>query len=172
MRKIKSVKLAKEFNNGVSIAEAGSKVIKDFNNTGYWYVVLTSSTFQSKWYFPKECVAENRTGLFAIEYEPEGFELKRYTEYGFLDYDSFMERELNRLADWCDGQSAKDLPREYFVEYDDISLLTDWTHDQYFRHGLKFNSNDSASLFITELNKPENSDYKKYFIELLKKTRL
>lgn len=172
MRKIKSVKLAKEFNNGVSIAEAGSKVIKDFNNTGYWYVVLTSSTFQSKWYFPKECVAENRTGLFAIEYEPEGFELKRYTEYGFLDYDSFMERELNRLADWCDGQSEKDLPREYFVEYDDISLLTDWAHDQYFRHGLKFNSNDSASLFITELNKPENSDYKNYFIELLKKTRL
>ena len=172
MRKIKSVKLAKEFNNGVSIAEAGSKVIKDFNNTGYWYVVLTSSTFQSKWYFPKECVAENRTGLFAIEYEPEGFELKRYTEYGFLDYDSFMEKELNRLADWCDGQSEKDLPREYFVEYDDISLLTDWAHDQYFRHGLKFNSNDSASLFITELNKPENSDYKNYFIELLKKTRL
>ena len=172
MRKIKSVKLSKEFNNGVSIAEAGSKVIKDFNNTGYWYVVLTSSTFQSKWYFPKECVAENRTGLFAIEYEPEGFELKRYTEYGFLDYDSFMERELNRLADWCDGQSEKDLPREYFVEYDDISLLTDWAHDQYFRHGLKFNSNDSASLFIAELNKPENSDYKKYFIELLKKTRL
>ena len=171
MRKIKSVKLAKEFNNGVSIAEAGSKVIKDFNNTGYWYVVLTSSTFQSKWYFPKECVAENRTGLFAIEYEPEGFELKRYTEYGFLDYDSFMERELNRLADWCDGQSKED------DRYGIIGMmcgieLSHYGNEKYFYQGLKFNSCQSANLFITELNKPENSNYKNYFIELLKKTRL
>ena len=167
MRKIKSVKLAKEFNNGEGYAKIGAEL----NTLGgnHYYLRLSTGL---KWYFAVKTVIENMTGLFVIEYEPEGFELKRYTEYGFLDYDSFMERELNRLADWCDGQSEKDLPREYFVEYDDISLLTDWAHDQYFRHGLKFNSNDSASLFITELNKPENSDYKNYFIELLKKTRL
>ncbi len=171
MRKIKSVKLAKEFNNGVSIAEAGSKVIKDFNNTGYWYVVLTSSTFQSKWYFPKECVAENRTGLFAIEYEPEGFELKRYTEYGFLDYDSFMERELNRLADWCDGQSEDNRNHKYSVAMQGNKFAY-YSHSTYSHQGLKFCSEKSAELFITELNKPENSDYKNYFINLLKKTRL
>jgi hypothetical protein len=173
MRKIKSVKLAKEFNNGVSIAEAGSKVIKDFNNTGYWYVVLTSSTFQSKWYFPKECVAENRTGLFAIEYEPEGFELKRYTEYGFLDYDSFMERELNRLADWCDGQSEKDEDKLYFeIVNTEESKLDIAIYIFTYHQGLKFHSEKSADLFLSELNKPENSNYKNYFIELLKKTRL
>ena len=167
MRKIKSVKLAKEFNNGVIEAGINTLVIF-FQKQDRYYIDDTGFDYP----FTENQIRENKTRLFDIEYEPEGFELKRYTEYGFLDYDSFMERELNRLADWCDGQSEKDLPREYFVEYDDIILLTDWTHDQYFRHGLKFNSNDSASLFITELNKPENSDYKNYFIELLKKTRL
>ena len=167
MRKIKSVKLAKEFNNGVIEAGINTLVIF-FQKQDRYYIDDTGFDYP----FTENQIRENKTRLFDIEYEPEGFELKRYTEYGFLDYDSFMERELNRLADWCDGQSEKDLPREYFVEYDDISLLTDWAHDQYFRHGLKFNSNDSASLFITELNKPENSDYKNYFIELLKKTRL
>ena len=148
MRKIKSVKLK------------DNKLSRSANG-----VYLTVPSYD-------EFYIRNHEEEFEIEYEPEGFELKRYTEYGFLDYDSFMKRELNRLADWCDGQNKKDLPREYFVEYDDIILLTDWTHDQYFRHGLKFNSCQSANLFITEINKPENSDYKKYFIELLKKTRL
>ena len=168
MRKIKLVKLNKEFNNGKYNKAIGTPL----EYQQFYDLYKLHVCGQEACYFTEEDINKNTAGLFAIEYEPEGFELKRYTEYGFLDYDSFMERELNRLADWCDGQSAKDLPREYFVEYDDISLLTDWTHDQYFRHGLKFNSKQSAKLFILELNKPENSDYKKYFIELLKKTRL
>ena len=165
MRKIKSVKTTKPYYNGFNVIPIGTPLIKDGE---FWQLRYKMFIYESF----NENVIGDYSYILDIEYEPEGFELKRYTEYGFLDYDSFMERELNRLADWCDGQSAKDLPREYFVEYDDISLLTDWTHDQYFRHGLKFNSKQSAKLFILELNKPENSDYKKYFIELLKKTRL
>ena len=178
MRKIKSVKLAKEFNNGVSIAEAGSKVIKDFNNTGYWYVVLTSSTFQSKWYFPKECVAENRTGLFAIEYEPEGFEFKQF--FRMINFNNKLMNnteaisELNRLADWCDGQSKEDKYHHYMITCDvRMEKLNINRYSMEMIHqGLKFNSHISANLFIAELNKPENSNYKNYFIELLKKTRL
>ena len=164
MRKIKSVKTKLLYTAGFEIIPIGTEGWKE---SDLWHFTSNFSTV----HYSEEWILAHKD-IFAIEYEPEGFELKKYTEYGFIDYDSFMERELNRLADWCDGQSEKDLPREYFVEYDDISLLTDWAHDQYFRHGLKFNSNDSASLFITELNKPENSNYKNYFIELLKKTRL
>ena len=168
MRKIKLVKLNKEFNNGKYNKAIGTPL----EYQQFYDLYKLHVCGQEACYFTEEDINKNTAGLFTIEYEPGKFELTRYTEYGFLDYDSFMERELNRLADWCDGQNKKDLPREYFVEYDDIILLTDWTHDQYFRHGLKFNSCQSANLFITEINKPENSDYKKYFIELLKKTRL
>ena len=168
MRKIKSVKLAKEFNNGVIEAGINTLVIF-FQKQDRYYIDDTGFDYP----FTENQIRENKTRLFDIEYEPEGFE---FSHFPFYANDScnkqLIEKELNRLADWCDGQSEKDLPREYFVEYDDISLLTDWTHDQYFRHGLKFNSKQSAELFISELNKPENSDYKKYFIELLKKTRL
>ena len=174
MRKIKSVKLAKEFNNGEAYAKIGTELNISSNIGSNHYCLILST--EVKWCFALKTVIENMTGLFTIEYEPEGFEFKQF--FPMINFNNKLMNnteaisELNRLADWCDGQSAKDLPREYFVEYDDISLLTDWAHDQYFRHGLKFNSNDSASLFITELNKPENSDYKNYFIELLKKTRL
>jgi len=164
MRKIKSVKTKVLYTAGFEIIPIGTEGWKE---SDLWHFTSNFPTV----HYPEEWILAHKD-IFTIEYEPGKFELTRYTEYGFLDYDSFMERELNRLADWCDGQSEKDLPREYFVEYYDISLLTYWTNDQYFRHGLKFNSNDSASLFIAELNKPENSDYKKYFINLLEKTRL
>jgi len=181
MRKIKSVKTKLLYTAGFEIIPIGTEGWKEAD---LWRFTSNFSTVScsEEWILKRE-------SLFAIEYEPEGFEFVlfpkdveftayRHTEYAVypktyvFNINLIANSELNRLADWCDGQSEKDLPREYFVEYDDISLLTDWAHDQYFRHGLKFNSNDSASLFITELNKPENSDYKNYFIELLKKTRL
>ncbi len=169
MRKIKLVKLNKEFNNGKYNKAIGTPL----EYQQFYDLYKLHFCGQDACYFTEEDINKNTAGLFAIEYEPEGFEFSHFPLYADGTYNKQrMERELNRLDDWCDGQSEKDLPREYFVEYDDISLLTDWAHDQYFRHGLKFNSNDSASLFITELNKPENSDYKNYFIELLKKTRL
>ena len=169
MRKIKSVKLNKEFNNGKYSKPIGTPL-----EYQQFYDLYKLHFFQNDCcYYRIEDINKNSAGLFDIEYEPEGFEFSHFPFYVNDIYNKQqIESELNRLADWCDGQNKKDLPREYFVEYDDIILLTDWTHDQYFRHGLKFNSCQSANLFITEINKPENSDYKKYFIELLKKTRL
>ena len=174
MRKIKLVKLNKEFNNGKYNKAIGTPL----EYQQFYDLYKLHFCGQDACYFTEEDINKNTAGLFAIEYEPEEFKFTTYGTRGFggfggvYDFDKLVNSELNRLADWCDGQSEKDLPREYFVEHDDISLLTDWTHDQYFRHGLKFNSKQSAKLFILELNKPENSDYKKYFIELLKKTRL
>ncbi|MBK9404794.1 MAG: hypothetical protein IPN57_09710 [Ignavibacteria bacterium] len=169
MRKIKLVKLNKEFNNGKYNKAIGTPL----EYQQFYDLYKLHFCGQDACYFTEEDINKNTAGLFTIEYEPEGFELKRYTEYGFLDYDSFMERELNRLADWCDGQSEGN-DCHYMIT---CSARTEsFDRNRYsmnmIHHGLKFNSNDSASLFITELNKPENSDYKKYFIELLKKTRL
>ena len=167
MRKIKLVKLNKEFNNGKYNKAIGTPL----EYQQFYDLYKLHFCGQDACYFTEEDINKNTAGLFAIEYEPEGFELKRYTEYGFLDYDSFMERELNRLADWCDGQSKED------DRYGIIGMmcgieLSHYGNEKYFYQGLKFNSCQSANLFITELNKPENSNYKNYFIELLKKTRL
>lgn len=165
MRKIKSVKTTKPYYNGFNVIPIGTPLIKDGE---FWQLRYKMFIYESF----NENVIGDYSYILDIEYEPEGFEFRNYPIALPSKEKEIVNSELNRLADWCDGQSEKDLPREYFVEYDDISLLTDWTHDQYFRHGLKFNSKQSAKLFILELNKPENSDYKKYFIELLKKTRL
>ena len=167
MRKIKLVKLNKEFNNGKYNKAIGTPL----EYQQFYDLYKLHFCGQDACYFTEEDINKNTAGLFTIEYEPEGFELKRYTEYGFLDYDSFMERELNRLADWCDGQSKED------DRYGIIGMmcgieLSHYGNEKYFYQGLKFNSCQSANLFITELNKPENSNYKNYFIELLKKTRL
>lgn len=145
---------------------------KDKEKYTKWHLKWVSS---SKFFIYQLKVVEGQYDNLLTEEpkQPEEFKFNHFPFYANVSYyKQLIEKELNRLADWCDGQSEKDLPREYFVEYDDISLLTDWTHDQYFRHGLKFNSKQSTKLFILELNKPKNLDYKKYFIELLKKTRL
>ena len=167
MRKIKLVKLNKEFNNGKYNKAIGTPL----EYQQFYDLYKLHFCGQDACYFTEEDINKNTAGLFTIEYEPGKFELKRYTEYGFLDYDSFMERELNRLADWCDGQSKED------DRYGIIGMmcgieLSHYGNEKYFYQGLKFNSCQSANLFITELNKPENSNYKNYFIELLKKTRL
>jgi len=167
MRKIKLVKLNKEFNNGKYNKAIGTHL----EYQQFYDLYKLHFCGQDACYFTEEDINKNTAGLFAIEYEPEKFELKRYTEYGVLDYDSFMERELNRLADWCDGQSKKICLHEINYCNTEDYLYTA-QRGMYFAYGLKFNSQQSANLFITELYKPENSDYKNYFINLLKKTRL
>ena len=169
MIKIKLVKLNKEFNNGKYNKAIGTPL----EYQQFYDLYKLHVCGQEACYFTEEDINKNTAGLFTIEYEPGKFELTRYTEYGFLDYDSFMERELNRLADWCDGQSEKSSNVLYtglYINEKDELKKSSYMFTIYY--GLKFNSQKSANLFITELNKPENSDYKKYFIELLKKTRL
>lgn len=112
--------------------------------------------------------------LIAIEYEPEGFEFSHFPFYANVSYyKQLIEKELNRLADWCDGQSEKDEDKLYFeIVNTEESKLNIAIYIFTYHQGLKFHSEKSADLFLSELNKPENSNYKNYFIELLKKTRL
>ena len=171
MRKIKSVKLKNDYRDKLHFICEGSELTN--NNTCYWWLYNSIS-------FHEDEIKENKTDLFAIEYyEPEGFEFKPFPP--MINFNNKLMNnteaisELNRLADWCDGQSEKNKDEAilYFAIYTNPKNELQVSFFMFtVNQGLKFNSRSSTMLFITELNKPENSDYKKYFIELLKKTRL
>ena len=179
MRKIKSVKLAKDYLTASAYCPAGTVLIP---NGDFW---MAKDTNGNKIYrnlaFHISDILESTVGLFTIEYEPEGFEFKKFLE-GF-EFKKFNEdfpeiyfcSQLNRLADWCDRQSEKDKDEAilYFAIYANPKNELKISSFMFtINQGLKFNSQKSAKLFLSELNKPENSDYKNYFINLLKKTRL
>lgn len=168
MRKIKSVKTKELYKNGFETVAIGKEGWKEAD---LWHFTSNFSTV----HYSEEWILAHK-GLFTIEYEPEGFEFSTYGTRGFggvYDFDKLVNSELNRLADWCDGQSEKSISH-YMVYYDASteSFYINFYSMDMIHQGLKFCSEKSAELFITELNKPENSDYKNYFIELLKKTRL
>jgi len=166
MRKIKSVKTKLLYTAGFEIIPIGTEGWKEAD---LWRFTSNFSTvsYSEEWILKRE-------SLFAIEYEPEGFE---FSHFPFYANDScnkqLIEKELNRLADWCDGQSEESSNTMYtgmYINENDELKKSSYMFTIY--QGLKFNSQKSAELFTKELNKPENSDYKNYFIELLKKTRL
>ncbi|MBK9404829.1 MAG: hypothetical protein IPN57_09885 [Ignavibacteria bacterium] len=160
MRKIKLVKLNKEFNNGISYAVIGTEL----SNTSIDNLYRLQLDNGDIYHFSNGSVRKNTAGLFAIEYEPEKFELKRYTEYGFIDYDSFMKRELNRLADWCDGQSEKDEDKLYFeIVNTEESKLNIAIYIFTYHQGLKFHSEKSADLFLSELKQTRKFRLQKLF---------
>ena len=166
MRKIKLVKLNKEFNNGKYNKAIGTPL----EYQQFYDLYKLHVCGQEACYFTEEDINKNTAGLFTIEYEPEGFELKPPTNC--LE-EEWRNIQLNKLADWCDGQSEKSSNVLYtglYINEKDELKKSSYMFTIYY--GLKFNSQKSANLFITELNKPENSDYKNYFINLLKKTRL
>ena len=167
MRKIKLVKLNKEFNNGKYNKAIGTPL----EYQQFYDLYKLHFCGQDACYFTEEDINKNTAGLFAIEYEPEGFEFRNYPIALPSKEKEIVNSELNRLADWCDGQSKED------DRYGIIGMmcgieLSHYGNEKYFYQGLKFNSCQSANLFITELSKPENSNYKKYLIQLLKNTRL
>ena len=174
MRKIKLVKLNKEFNNGKYNKAIGTPL----EYQQFYGLYKLHFCRQDACYFTEEDINKNTAGLFAIEYEPEGFEFKQF--FPMINFNNKLMNnteaisELNRLADWCDGQSKEDKYHHYMITCDvRMEKLNINRYSMEMIHqGLKFNSHISANLFITELNKPENSNYKNYFIELLKKTRL
>ena len=177
MRKIKSVKLNKEFNNGVFNKAIGTHL----EYQQFYGMYKLNYDGVNACYYTEEDINKNTAGLFTIEYELEGFEFKKFLE-GF-EFKKFNEdfpeiyfcSQLNRLADWCDRQSEKDKDEAilYFAIYANPKNELKISSFMFtINQGLKFNSQQSANLFISELNKPENSDYKNYFINLLKKTRL
>jgi hypothetical protein len=166
--KIKSVILADEFNNGLVKVKAGAPV--DFlDRNGFYHISGTGIRFP----FSEEQIRENAVGLFKIELE---------TEFEFYAFDTLTNfynanLEFNRLRLWCDEQSLKDIKYSsiiYYVYYSKIAeklYIDSGIKDKCFS-GLKFNSKESAELFISELNKPANKSYKNCFIDLLKKNCL
>lgn len=105
--------------------------------------------------------------------QPEGFKFKSYSDYGCKSYEKYIRDEFNSLADWCDEQCEKDL-----VLYSEVNVdsgnnkLHVSAYIFTYHQGLKFNSENSARLFISELSKIENVKYYDYFINLAKNTRL
>lgn len=167
--KIKSVILADEFNNGLAKAKIGTPV--EFHKHGLYYIEGTGIRFP----FSEEQIRENAVGLFDIKYEPEEFEfntVNRIHYAGTSYYDKYIFKELNRLFDWCEEQCKGDV-YHYMITYDESANFNINRYSLNTIHqGLKFNSYKSAELFITELNKPANKDYKNYFIDLLKNPKL
>lgn len=175
MRKIKSVKLNKEFNNGVFNKAIGTHL----EYQQFYGLYKLNYDGVNACYYTEEDINKNTAGLFAIEYEPEGFEFVSFPQTVIFNNKLIINTkaisELNRLADWCDGQSEKDKDEAilFFAIYANPKNELKISSFMFtINQGLKFNSQKSAKLFLSELNKPENSDYKNYFIELLKKTRL
>ena len=168
MRKIKSVKLRHDYWDEFTYVQQGTELTRAKLN--YWYLNETRTINEND-------IISNKSKIFEIEYEPEGFEFVSFPQTVIFNNKLIINTkaisELNRLADWCDGQSEKSSNVLYtglYINEKDELKKSSYMFTIYY--GLKFNSQKSANLFITELNKPENSDYKKYFIELLQKTRL
>jgi hypothetical protein len=167
MRKIKSVKLSNDWRDKTHYILAGTKLTN--NNTSYWWLADTISIHEDE-------IREDKTNLFNIEYEPEGFEFVPFGTRGFsgvFDFDKLVKSELNRLANWCDGQCG-DCGYSYMIYY--CNNTERFNMNSYssgmIHQGFKFNSQQSVELFITELSKSKNAEYKNYFINLLKAKRL
>lgn len=113
---------------------------------------------------------------FDFKEESDEFKFKPFREL----YDSICLNkyliiyELNRLADWCDANSKKNESVLYYMIYYNSNNfeLQQSSYSYLYNPGIKLNSLKSAELFISELNKLENLDYKNYFVDLLRKPRL
>lgn len=120
----------------------------------------------------KKALEENSNRLTSTDQtqsKPEEFRFVPYQRT--LGSQQFVNKELNKLADWCDAQYEKVDKRNNSIALENNCFETYASHP--FAHmGIKFNSGESATMFIKELNKVENEGYKQYFIRLLKEKRL
>lgn len=121
----------------------------------------------------KKALEENSNRLTSTDQtqsKPEEFRFVPYQRT--LGSQQFINKELNKLADWCDAQCEPDSNAAiHSVSYEN-NMLTNYSSNVYTHFCLKFNSRNSATMFIRELNKIENEGYKQYFIRLLKEKRL
>lgn len=183
-KKIKSVKLAKDYRTAIKEILKGQQL---YYYNHYWsdaYNVFEKGNVS----FHESEVSENKTGLFEIEYYNEHFEYheKLYSaDKNFVDAvinaDNLKNKNfLNALADWCDekfiikGFKPTKLENPCVITYNQFSDALEWAYKIINRHSgnLVLNSNESAQLFIAELNRNENKAVKEYFINLLKSERL
>ena len=181
-KKIKSVKLAKDYRTAETEIKAGKKL---FSEGDYFCVTDTEGRAN---FFNINKINNCTTGLFEIEYEDEHFEYKEKlysADKNFVDAvinaDNLKNKNfLNALADWCDekfiikGFKPTKLENPCVITYNQFSDALEWAYKIINRHSgnLVLNSNESAQLFIAELNRNENKAVKEYFINLLKSERL
>ena len=173
-KKIKSVKLAKDYRTQFCEIKAGAVLERNVSNPEYF--LLNSQTVQGVNYattsFFERDMLDCKTGLFEIEYEKED-EHFVFTGYPVCDYNIFFKNYLNALADWCDEKyinKGEDYYAVYRNSYNDINIT--YSNIDICYIGLKFDSYESAQLFIAELNREQNKAVKEYFINLLKSERL
>ena len=181
-KKIKSVKLAKDYRTADIEIKAGTELFPE----GEDYCVIDTEGRAN--FFNINKINNCTTGLFEIEYEDEHFEYKEKlysADKNFVDAvinaDNLKNKNfLNALADWCDekfiikGFKPTKLENPCVITYNQFSDALEWAYKIINRHSgnLVLNSNESAQLFIAELNRNENKAVKEYFINLLKSERL
>lgn len=174
-KKIKSVKLAKDYRTAETEIKAGKKL---FSEGEYFCVTDTEGRAN---FFNINKINNCTTGLFEIEYEDEHFEYKEKlysADKNFVDAvinaDNLKNKNfLNALADWCDEKyinKGEDYYAVYRNSYNDINIT--YSNIDICYIGLKFDSYESAMLFLSELDRTENKAAKEYYIELLKSRRL
>ena len=183
-KKIKSVKLAKDYRTQFCEIKAGTVFIQNLSNSD----VFIQKNYSKEIYnfangsFLKKDILECKTGLFEIEYEEEEhfeYQEKLYSaDKNFVDAvinaDNLKNKNfLNALADWCDEKyinKGEDYYAVYRNSYNDINIT--YSNIDICYIGLKFDSFESAMLFLSELDRAENKAAKEYYIELLKSRRL
>lgn len=170
-KEITSVKTKQNYYLGFDFIPAGTPGIKHKNEGWKW-------NFQNGCMIKSESFIRENLDWFDFKENTKEFEFVfvafgNHGNGGFFDENKLAKSELNRLAKWCDDQCELTNSKvNYFVVLDHREELATYSA-QCFKHmGLKFNSQQSANLFITELSKPQNINYKNYFIELIKQPNL
>lgn len=166
-KKIKSVKLAKDYRTAHTEVTKGQTLAESNYYPNSWVIKDTKGYDK---FFHRSDIENNNTGLFEVEYEDEHFE---FTGLPVSDYDSFFKNHLNALADWCEEKYPA-FKVDIIIGYKNYEGMLAMT--EAFRHycfgTIKLNNYESASLFISELNRKENEAVREYYIELLKSGRL
>lgn len=168
-KKIVSVKTKLDYHFKFNIIPAGTPGIKEYSNWNWYHLkkLIMSNT--------DEYIRAN-TEWFDFKEESYEFKFKPFSELqdSLCFNKDLMIYELNRLADWCDANNEKNKSVLYYMIYYNTNNneLQQSSYSYLYNPGIKLNSLGSAELFISELNKPENLDYKNYFVGLLRKPRL
>jgi hypothetical protein len=175
-KKIKSVKLAKDYRTEIQENLIGDKL--KIKNEGCCNEKWVLNPFKV---FTTYDVRQNRTGLFDIEYEPEEprFEFHQFCSqipYGKDVVEKINTTEFNRFVQWCRETMGQVIYNKdnvlWYVIYDrEIEKLKADSWYSMFG-GVKFHNRGSANLFLKELTRPENRSWYDWYIKQLEKVDL
>jgi len=161
-----SVQTKKDFYKGFDFIPAGTPGTKHFQN---WQWKIDDELILNY----HESYIRLRPKRFKIETETKNtnkFILALPKDINLWE-ESFINSELNKLAEFCNQQYEKENEMFYVIYFNDNfkKLMINSYKFSYYQ-GLKFTSEKSAKLFIEEISK--FADYYTYFVAMLKNTRL